>query len=144
MTVAAGNASSANDGFLRKLSLPLACFVPFYVSETIEGDIWLQDQTTFKRPSEPLDSQAWTSQEFLSHNVFCTTVPGRWHGDVAPRICKISFSSIAAGLQGNCLQAQTFQLLFLNPKTCPTKHWLSGCRKYGAKLSKNTVGEKLQ
>ena len=65
VTIAAGNATSANEGFLMKRSLPSACPLPFYVSENKPGTIWLQDQKTFNRFPEPLDSRAWTLQEFL-------------------------------------------------------------------------------
>jgi hypothetical protein len=65
LTIAAGSAASTDEGFLMKRSLPAACCLPFYVSEQQSGTIWLQDQKTFKRPMEPLDSRAWTMQEFL-------------------------------------------------------------------------------
>ncbi|KAH6714411.1 heterokaryon incompatibility protein-domain-containing protein [Leptodontidium sp. MPI-SDFR-AT-0119] len=65
ITVAAGNATSVGEGFLMRRSLPAACSLPFYVSEEQSGTVWLQDQKTFKRSPEPLDSRAWTLQEFL-------------------------------------------------------------------------------
>jgi len=65
VTVAAGNATDANEGFLMPRSLPSACSLPLYISKKQSGTLWLQDQKTFKRPPEPLDCRAWTFQEFL-------------------------------------------------------------------------------
>jgi hypothetical protein len=56
ITIAAGIGPSVEDGFLMPRTMPMACSLPFYVSDTETGQLWLQDRnprTMFSPPRLP-------------------------------------------------------------------------------------------
>jgi hypothetical protein len=65
ITIAAGSASDATEGFLSDRPVKDTCSLPFYISATQQGSFWLRQNLQTNTWGEPLEKRGWTFQEKL-------------------------------------------------------------------------------